>query len=369
MEQQTETPRNGAATASLPRTIWLIVGLGAGLWMLFLVRQALVVIFIAFLVATTLYPGVRWMEHRQLPRGLSIATFYLVFVIFVVVMITLMSKLIVTEGTAFLNAFPTYIQRTTEFLERIPWLRSADIASVFANLTTTLTNALQEVMRSVVAYLGVAFRTIMTGLTILVLVFLMVMQARSIESALLLLVPYKQRDEMSGFFRRICERTGLYIRGQLIVATVLGLIIYVGLVILNVPYAPLLALLAFVLDLIPIIGSLSASVLGIIVAFGQDPMLAVWTAALYLVANQLEIHIFSPYIMGRTVGLGTFWVLVSILCGAVLYGVAGLFLAIPIAILTKLILMEYVVPKFGPPPEAEVVAPPEGGSAPDFGST
>ncbi|HEY9687408.1 MAG TPA: AI-2E family transporter, partial [Coleofasciculaceae cyanobacterium] len=170
------------------------------------------------------------------------------------------------------------------------------------------------------------------------------------------LFPVHLRPRAAHFIETVSGNIGRYIRGQSMVAGSVALLIGIGLVILGVEYPLVLALLAFVLDFIPIVGSLAAAAFAIMVAFGQSPLLALWTAILYIVANQLEANVIGPLIVGKAVGLGPFWIIFSILAGGTLYGIPGAFLAIPVAVIIKLVIDEFYVGSFlQTPPAAEAV--------------
>jgi predicted PurR-regulated permease PerM len=325
-----------------PKTVVLILALLLLLWLLYQSQQALVLVFVAYLIACSLYPAVRWLECRNLPRGWSILIFYLIFLALATGVTYLMFGLLSDQGGSFLKALPTYVDRLTDFARHLPVLR--DQPKLLTSLTTNtqmLTQQVYQLLLSTFDYLFLVFQGFLSIISVSVLVFLMILQPRQIESALVSLFPPSARPAATEFFRLVSERLGLFIRGQLLVALAVGLMVALGLWLMGVPYALVLGVLAFALDLLPIVGSLLASAFGVLVALGQDPMLAVWTLLLYLVANQLEANFLSPWILGHSVGLGTFWVILSLLFGGTLYGLAGVFLAIPVAILIKLFLQSF----------------------------
>jgi predicted PurR-regulated permease PerM len=164
----------------------------------------------------------------------------------------------------------------------------------------------------------------------------MLLQSREIKETCLLLFKDEHKNEARIILEQLSTQLGAYVRGQLLVALTVGIMVWLGLQFIKVPYAPLLGLLASVFDVVPILGSIAASVLGIIVALANDPALAFWTLVVYLVANQIEQNFLSPLILGKAVGISTFWVLISIFFGSVLYGLAGLYLGIPVAVIIKI---------------------------------
>lgn len=325
----------------------LLVGLAVALWQ---IRQVLVLVFIAWLIAATLYPAVHWLERRQLPRGLGILIFYLLFLGVLVLLGALLGDLLLTQAARLHQDFPDMLAQWSHYLRHIPGLPTQlELQGVLLDNAQAIAGQATDVVRSTLGFFMSVFRRILDIIALLVLTFLMLLKPQTLESAVLLLFPQQKRPRMAQFLTTISPRLGGYIRGQLLIASLLGVAVWLGLTLLGVDYALLLALSALLLNLVPILGSLLASVLGIAVALAETPWIALWTALLYLVLNQLEAHLLGPVILGRSVGLSPFWVIVSVMVGGSLYGVPGVFLAIPLAALIKMALDEFVWQAHQPP--------------------
>jgi predicted PurR-regulated permease PerM len=157
------------------------------------------------------------------------------------------------------------------------------------------------------------------------------------------LVPVAKRNKIEELLKTVAAKAGAYARGQLLVMTATGVLTGLGLYFLGVPYALTLGVITFILDIVPILGPFIAAGFGIIVALAQDPMLALWTALLYLIVQQMENNFLSPMILGKSVGLNSFWILLSIFAGGALFGIIGVILAVPTAVAIGLLIEEFYI--------------------------
>ncbi|HEY9181168.1 MAG TPA: AI-2E family transporter, partial [Candidatus Baltobacteraceae bacterium] len=157
-------------------------------------------------------------------------------------------------------------------------------------------------------------------------------------------IPARNRDSTLTLLGELEQVIGGFIRGQLLVGLSVGILIAIGLFIIHEPYAILLGAIAGALDLIPYIGPFVAVIPALIIAFVSNGFQeAVYVAIVFVIANQAEGHIFAPNIVSRTIRLSPSAVLVAILVGGELYGVIGMFIAVPVAGIIRVLLL-HVIP-------------------------
>ena len=147
---------------------------------------------------------------------------------------------------------------------------------------------------------------------------------------------------MERLFDRVKQRLGLWLRGQLLLGAVVAVLSYVGLLLLHVKFALVLALLAGVTELIPVIGPFIGAVPAVLVAASDHALLGLWVALLYVGIQQLENHLLVPRIMAEATGLNPIAVIVAILAAAKLAGIVGVLLAVPAAIIVKVLVDEWL---------------------------
>jgi predicted PurR-regulated permease PerM len=152
-----------------------------------------------------------------------------------------------------------------------------------------------------------------------------------IENFLASVVPERYEDYVTDLWRRVEVKVGLWLQGQMLLALIVGLLVFVGLTLLKVKFALLFGLLAMALEIVPIAGPVIAAIPAILMAFIQSPTLGLWVLIMWVVIQQTENHVLVPLILGKTTGLNPVVVILAILVGAQLAGIAGALLAVPVA--------------------------------------
>jgi predicted PurR-regulated permease PerM len=139
--------------------------------------------------------------------------------------------------------------------------------------------------------------------------------------------------------RRIERRLGVWVRGEFVLMSAVGLCSFIGLTILHVDFALPLAIVAGLLELVPMLGPIIASITATLVALSVSPLLALSVVALYIIIQQLENNILVPYIMKKSVGLAPIVTILALMIGARLAGIIGAILAVPIALTMHEVLL------------------------------
>ncbi len=345
--------------SSMP-TVLLILGLLLFGWFLFQIKQVLILLAFSCIIASALYPMVSRLRQRHLPRGISVLLFYLLFVLIFGGIIFLIVNVLIKEGEAFATQFPQYIESAVQFIGQLPFFAQNQelTESISQNLQNIITQ-IARILASAFDYIFMAFNGILSLITILVLSYYMLTDARHFEAVILRLVPGNRQETAQRFMQNSASKIGNYVRGQLIVMTVVGVAVWLGLSLIGIPYAYILGIIAFFLEIVPIIGPIIAAAIGMLVALGQDPLLAFWTALFYFLVQQVENYALVPKILGRSVELHPFWVLISVLTGATLAGVTGVLLSIPVAVIIRFLIEEFYIGEFLKSQEQNTSRPPD----------
>jgi len=169
------------------------------------------------------------------------------------------------------------------------------------------------------------------------------LEENGIKKFFLSVVPLKQKNRVTRIANRIGIKLGSWLRGQLILAVAVGLVIYIGLRLMGIPYALTLALIAGVLEIVPILGPIIAAIPAIIVAFTISPLTALLITAFYILVQELENKLLVPKVMQYSVGLNPVTIIIILLVGAKLMGILGMLLAIPVALIIYVILEEWLI--------------------------
>jgi predicted PurR-regulated permease PerM len=305
-------------------------------YILYRLGQILLVLFLAIIFASAIRPAVDMLSRWRLPRGLAI------LLVYILVLGTLFVLIVVST--------PPLVEMTTGLLSgellREPLLRFSSWLTIFGweNFRVILpVIALPEQVQQLLAQArGMAEQQVwplaiggVLVLAQLVLVFVMTfywLTAREPMLAFILrLSPLRQRGQVEAVWNDVEHTLGAYVRGQALLMAAVGLACYLGLLILGVPYAPALAVLAALTEAVPVIGPWVGAVPAVLLALTVSWPTALFVALWYIVVQQLEAHVLVPKVMERAVGLNPLLVIIALIAGGLLSGVVGALLAIPVA--------------------------------------
>lgn len=325
-------------------------------------------VIIAAFIAIALSGPVSLLE-KKMPRALAIALVYLLLLLIPAGIAAAVIPPVVDQGVNFVNDLPRY---TTDLQEAVEGNdRLSEINRDFG-----VTNELQRVAEDAPNHIGEAagvvrdvgsglFSGLFSALTILVLSIFMTARGRVWVNGALRLHGGKEAQAVGVALDRIANAVGHYVAGAAIQATIAGLAAFIVLSILGVPFAGALAVLVALFDLIPMVGATIAGLIVLIVTLFTDFPTATIVWVVFAIAyQQFENYVIQPQIHKRAVQLEPFVVLISVICGGVLFGIVGALLAIPIAASIQIGAQEWW--RFHL--DRQIVAPPgddEGEAAPE----
>ena len=312
-------------------------------WTLYLVRGALLLIYISALVAIGLSPLVAAIERRRVagsgrvPRWLAILAIYLVLLGALVGLGVLVIPPLVEQARALWSALPQMIAGGQQWLiDRGLLTRAVTFRDAVEQAPGGGSDAVGTIVNAVSGLVGGIFGFI----TILILAFYLLVDSDSIVRAFVRLFPAPERPRVEEACRRVSTKVSAWLGGQLLLAAIIGGSAAIGLFFMGVPYFYVLALIAGIGEMIPIVGPLLASVPAIAVAFTVSPALALGVALFFFLQQQVENHVLVPKIMERQVGVSAVVVIIALLLGGSLLGVVGAILAVPSAAILQVIFEE-----------------------------
>lgn len=319
-------------------TAFLSTLLGAYLIMRLL--SVIILYFLAFIFASSITPLVARL-NRKLPLTVSIALVYLAVLLVVTGVFSILIPPLVQQAGELLESAPNLIRKAQAGLQDLRRsLRIPGNIPAF-NLESSYNRLLRNAPALATGALNIATGFI-TGIAGIVLVlafsFYWILEKRDIEGTWLSLVPAGRRARVYEAIGELESKLGGYVTGQITLATIVGVASYIGLKVIGVEFALVLALLAGMTEFIPLLGPIIAATPAILIALAQSPRLAILVVVLYVVIQQVENYLLVPKVMERSVGLSPLTVLSVILAGTALLGIVGAMLAVPVAIAVKLIL-------------------------------
>jgi predicted PurR-regulated permease PerM len=361
-------PPDFPTVRAILRTVLVAVSVGFALYLIYLLRKPLTWIFVAAFIAIALSGPITFLE-RWMKRGLAIATVYVALILTPFALIGLLVPPIVTQGNNLVNNLPEYAQKVTDFVNKNRQLHKLQE-------DYNITGKLEEEARKLPSKLGDAagvlsdiglgiVNSIFAGVTILVLSLFITGSGRRFLDTWARRYGPEREAWMHNLFGRIGNAIGNYVAGALLQATVAGVTSWIMLRILGVPYALPLAVIVFLLDLVPLVGAtLGAILVGVVTVFSDFPIDTIIWAVYAIIYQQVENNIIQPRIQARAVQLEPLIVLVSVLFGSTLFGVLGALLAIPVAAAIQITIREYVtLRRLAIVPGATVTPGPEPSSA------
>ena len=171
----------------------------------------------------------------------------------------------------------------------------------------------------------------MSFIAILIISFYLAVMKRGIETFIKSVVPSKQEAYVMDLWKRSERKVGRWLQGQLLLALIVGLAVYIGLSLMGIKFALILGMLTMALEIVPMVGPVLAAIPAVFLAFLQDPGLGLWVIVFYVAVQQLENHILVPIVLGKTTGLNPVVVIMALLIGNQIAGIAGMILSVPIA--------------------------------------
>jgi predicted PurR-regulated permease PerM len=327
------------------RTVLVVVAVVISLYLLYLLRKPIGWTLIAIFLAVALSGPVNLL-HRRMRRGLAIATVYIGLLLIPIAIAALIVPPVVTQVNNLIVNLPHYANDAEDFFNRNATLRRLErdyhitdkLHEEAAKLPARVGDA-----ASVLSNVGLGVVNSLFALfTILVLTAFLLGSGRAWVERLLELQPQERRDRLRIALDHMARAVGNYVGGALTQATVAAVSGFIVLAILGVPFAPALAVVIFISDLIPLVGATIGAVLvGIVTLFSHFPTgTIVWT--IWSIAyQQIENNLIQPQIQKRAVNVHPFLVLFSVLCGATLLGVIGALVAIPIAASIQIAIREW----------------------------
>jgi predicted PurR-regulated permease PerM len=295
------------------------------LWIVYQVRDVIFLFLVSIVVMAGMRPAVDRLEKIKIPRAIAILIVYIVFFI--------------TIGFSFFLIIPPLLSQSQELFESIGVYFSFVLP--FVDLSPErITDQIPVLSQNVLKVTTGIFSTILGLFTFLVFTFYFLLERRHLRQFLNNFVGAKAERKITDIFRKVEVRLSNWIAGQLALMLIIGLATYIGLMLLGVKFALPLAIIAGILEIVPILGPLISSVPSVIIALSVSPILALAVAALYFIIQQIENNIVVPLVMRRAVGLPPLITITAIIIGGKLAGVSGIIISIPLVVAAQVVVRE-----------------------------
>ncbi len=341
MAKEREAMTLHISTGSIIKTIVIIL-LFVGF---FILRDLILVILAAIVVASSIEPITKWFLARRIPRLPSVLIVYFFLAVILVGSFYFLILPLLNESSGFLEDLPGYLDQGSssiqknKFIQSEPLLKSistnfslVDFASqanaVIANFSGGFWNTVSTVSGGLISFV-----------LIIVLSFYLAVQDDGVGKFLRIISPRKHEEYIINLWKRVELKIGLWMQGQLLLAVIIAVLVYLGLALFGIRHALLLAVLAGIFELIPLFGPILAAVPAVLVGFVDGGITtALFVAGFYLIIQQFENQLIYPLVVKKVVGVSPILVIIALIAGAKLAGFLGLLLSVPVAA----VIMEFI---------------------------
>jgi predicted PurR-regulated permease PerM len=319
-------------------TLVTILVVLAGAFALWTLRDLVLLVLTAIVIASAIEPGVVFINRHGVPRVFAVFLMYLVVFGSLFVVLYFFFPPIIADAQQFLSSIPEYLD--TLNLPSLSAVTDATAAnqsqSLLGQLVTfqqAFTAGSEGIFRLVATFFGGIFSLFL----VIVLSFYFAVQETGVEDFLRVVTPPSKEEYVTDLWRRAQRKIGLWMQGQLLLSLIIGVLVYLGLLLVGVafgsmPYPLLLAVFTAMAELIPIFGSLIAGTAAAAVGYSAHGLpLASAVVGLYIIANQFETNLIYPLVVKKVVGLPPLLVIIALIAGGELAGFLGVLLSVPIA--------------------------------------
>ena len=326
----------------------VLVLVALSFWLLYRFNQVVFILLIAILLGTVIRPVVTWLHRRGLPQIAGGILVYLLLLALLIGFVLLLFPLIVEQGITIAAAMPGYYQGLREWMVNASnqWIvRLSEFLPAALPSLEPIQQTGAQVLASAeqaLGYVALAAQVIFMAIVILVLAFHWMLDGPRIIHSLLQLVPAGQRENIGELISAMETKVGFYIAGQGILCLVIGILALVAYLLIGLPNALVLALVAGVLEAVPMIGPLLGAIPAAFVALSIAPVKLVWVIVATVIIQQVENSVLVPRVMRKAVGVNPFVSLLAIFAFSSLFGIAGALMAIPMAAIIQLLLDRFI---------------------------
>lgn len=334
--------------------VWWTMGVMAVVgcfWLLWRFQDILLLLLTAVIFSTAVRPGVLWLEKRGIPKPVGILLIFVVIATLLGLLIWYSLPVLARQGTAIAQNLADGYFELRQSLLRLPNILIRRIIFILPPELPTLTGGGGELP---IAEPGLELPTgywqdnalilgIFQFIAVVILTFFWILEENRLKQSAFLLIPLKNRGEIRDLISAIETKVSGYLLGQGLLCLVIGVLAFAAYLLIGLPNALLLAILAGLLEAVPIVGPFLGAVPAIIVGLSISPITALWVVLATVIIQQLENSLLVPRIMRRTIGVRPLVTLLALLAFGSLFGITGALIALPLAAVIQILLDRYLL--------------------------
>lgn len=326
---------------------WIgLFALLASLYILWQIRQLLLLVFTAVVIATALNRAARWMRQKtRMPRPLAVFISVTLFILILIGFFLIIVPPLIAQFEQLATLIPRVINRLNEWIDFLEGLLPGrELPPIDSNqLLQQLQPLLNQLLGGAGAFVGTTFGVALSILLMMVLTLMMLADPKSYRQGFIHLFPYFYRRRVDDILDKCEIALGGWVIGMTINMSVIALLSLIALLILGIPLAGAQAVLAGMLTFIPNIGPTLSVIPPIAIALLESPLKSVFVLIAYIVIQQIESHFITPYVMAQQLSVLPALVLAGQVFFAQFFGFLGLLLALPLTVVGQVLIKEILV--------------------------
>ncbi len=289
-------------------------------WFIFELRGIIVSIFLSYIIMAALLPFVEYLQAKKFNKILSVFIPYIFILIAIFLLVIPLVPFFAEQIHSLFTGFPQYLNKSANVIGF--QLDPRQLQAYFASFANSLS-------QNALSFTGKIFGSVFTTVTVIVVSFYLLMYSEDFKQWFASMFQESDRTRVRLTMQRVNDKLGAWLRGQVLLSFFIGLMSWIGLMLIGMPFALPLALIAGLLEVVPTLGPILSAIPAVIVALTISPTLALGVVVLYILIQLTENHVIVPKLMQKAVGLNPVVVILGIMIGANLMGIPGALLSIP----------------------------------------
>ncbi len=308
--------------------------------LIFVLRDLVLVLLMSIVIASAIEPATQWFVKRKIPRLFAVIIIYVILFACLVGIVFFLLLPLLSELIDFLKNFPAYFNASSvlssissnEFLSSQPIVAGLTSGVGIEQIIGDITSVITSISSNAFGTIATVFGGIFSFLLIAIISFYLSVEEDGVGKFLKAIAPLRHEKYVLSLWTRSQNKIGRWMQGQLVLAVIVGMLVYLGLLLIGMPNALLLAFLAGVFEIIPLFGPILSAIPAIMIAFATGGLsFAVLTAGFYLIIHQFENQLIYPLVVKKVVGVSPIVSIIALFAGWQLVGLFGLFLSVPVA--------------------------------------
>src|SRR3989344_3564269 len=324
------------SSGTIVKAVLIVLAIAA----FYYLRDILLVVVLAVIIASAVEPGTKWFLRRGVPRILSVLFMYSVAVMSLVLMFYFLFLPLLNQSATFLSTLPGYLGELQVWnpLQNSELFSSGSAVEGFSKnfslgqIVEQINTTVSSLSNGFFSTASTVFGGILSFLLVIVLSFYLSVESDGVSNFLRIVTPAKNEKYVLGLWKRSQHKIGLWMQGQVVLAIIIAMLVFLGLTLMRIDNALLLAVLAGMFEIIPIFGPILAAIPAVTLALVSNGMTsALLVVGLYIIIQQFENQLIYPLVVRKIVGVPPLVSILALIVGYKLAGFVGLLISVPLA--------------------------------------